>query len=81
MTARSLSPRVKSRWKGAVAAPSNSAPRPVLMAVGRRAFQTTLSQTFVAMEGEDARAQAVALPQQPAQGGGDGARAEERPDG
>ena len=81
MTARSLSPRVKSRRKGAVAAPSNSAPRPVLMAVGRRAFQTTLSQMFVAMEGEDARAQAVALLQQLAQGGGDGARAEELPDG
>ena len=81
MTARSLSPRVKSRWKGAMAAPSNSAPRPVPIAVGRRASQTTLSQMFVAMEGEDARAQAVALLQQLVRDDGEGARAEELPDG
>ena len=62
-------------------APSNSVPRPVLIVVGRKASQTTLSQMFVAMEGEDARAQAVALPQQLVQGDGDGSRAEELPDG
>ena len=64
-----------------MAAPSDSVPRPVPIVVGRKAFQTTLSQMFVAMAGEDARAQAVALPQQLAQGDGDGARAEELPDG
>ena len=49
---RTLSVRVMSRWKSAMMAPSNSAPRPVLMVVGEKAFQMMFSQMFVAMNSE-----------------------------
>ena len=41
--ARTLSVRVISRWKRAITAPSNSAPRPLLIVVGLKAFQMMFS--------------------------------------
>ena len=48
--ARLLSFQVKRRWKRAMIAPSNSGPRPVLIVVGKKAFQTIDSQMLVAMK-------------------------------
>jgi len=43
---------VANKWKRAITAPSNSVPRPVLTVAGLNAFQTIVSQTFVAMKSE-----------------------------
>jgi hypothetical protein len=47
-----LSARDTTRWKRATTAPSNSVPRPVLMVVGEKDFQTMVSQMLVAMKSE-----------------------------
>ena len=43
---------VAKRWKRATIAPSNSVPRPTLTVVGENAFQTIVSQMFVAIKSE-----------------------------
>nr|CAD7428518.1 unnamed protein product [Timema monikensis] len=44
------SPKSCLRWKSAITAPSNSVPRPVLTVAGLNAFQTIVSQMFVAIK-------------------------------
>jgi len=49
---RALSTRVSSRWKSAITAPSNSAPRGPVTVYGEKAFQMMFSQMLVAMKSE-----------------------------
>ncbi len=50
--ALTLSLRVANKWKRAMIAPSNSVPLPALIVAGLNAFQTIVSQIFVAINSE-----------------------------
>ena len=52
LSALILLPRVSSRWKSAMIAPSNSAPRAPVTVYGEKAFQMIDSQMLVAMKSE-----------------------------